>query len=407
MTDALRNKPGELTWTPGMHKAFAALKHALVTPPVLAYPQVGERYWLECDGSKRGLGCVLSQMQKDGKLHPVAYGSRAVSRAEERYGATDLEACAVIFGLEHFDVYVRGHPLTVVTDHRALTHILRSNQKLSNDRQQRWRNRFMGQEIDVVYRAGRNHIVPDVLSRQIRTGTQPDPESTPLEEDRYEDLAWVSLSPTDQAQDGWEWLLNMQPDDGDSTDILQQKVRHEQRKDSFVHSLFSYAESGILPKDPIEAHWVKAFGWKCEVRDGMLYYALDPQKHEHVPVVPLHLRRDILHESHSAQTGGHFSAKRTTAHLKRRYWWPYMHQDIVQWVDGCMECAGRNGQGRFWAPPLRNLMVPERVHQLIALDLLRMPESERNHHYILVATDGLSRLARAVPFADKVCGGGS
>ena len=172
-----------------------------------------------------------------------------------------------------------------------------------------------------------------------RSGQELSPVPSPLllEEDKYEDLAWVELSPTDQVQDGWEWLMNMQPDAEDSSEVLQQKVRHEQRKDPFVHSLFSYAESGIFPKDPIEVHWVKAFGWRCEVRDGILYYSLDSRKHEHVPVVPSHLRRDILHESHSAQTGGHFSARRTTAHLKCRYWWPYMHQrhrSVGGWMYG-------------------------------------------------------------------------
>ena len=309
LTDALRNKPGELVWTKDMHQAFLALKKTLVTPPVLAYPQVGERYWLECDGSKKGLGCVLSQMQTDGKLHPVAFGSRAVSRAEERYGATDLEACAVIFGLEHFDVYIRGHPLTVVTDHRALTHILRSNQKLSSDRQQRWRNRFMGQEIDVVYRAGRNHIVPDVLSRQIRENTRPSADSTPLETDKYEDLAWVELCPTEQAQDGWEWLLHMNMEKEETTTELLARMRREQRKDPFVRRLFQFRETGDVPTDPADRHWVIAYKDKCTIREGLLYYEVDRKRQHYVPVVPQQMREEILREAHSAQTGGHFSAQ--------------------------------------------------------------------------------------------------
>jgi hypothetical protein len=131
LTSALRGNPKDLTWTSEMEAAFQDLKQHMMKPPVLCYPKIGERYYIECDGSKLGLGCVLSQKQEDGKLHPVAYGSRACSAIEERYGATDLEACAVIYALDQFDVYVRGHPITILSDHKAFKHILLSQAKLA------------------------------------------------------------------------------------------------------------------------------------------------------------------------------------------------------------------------------------------------------------------------------------
>ena len=78
-----------------------------------------------------------------------------------------------------------------------------------------------------------------------------------------------------------------------------------------------------------------------------------------------------------------------------------MQQDVTHWVEHCFSCAGRNGQGRFWLPPLQNLMVPERIHQLVAVDLVKMPPSTEGNKYILVATDGLTRFARAAPLKDK------
>ena len=53
-------------------EAFHQLKKAVMSAPVLAYPDPDREYLLEMDTSKLGLGAVLSQKQTDGKYHPVA-----------------------------------------------------------------------------------------------------------------------------------------------------------------------------------------------------------------------------------------------------------------------------------------------------------------------------------------------
>ena len=66
-----------------------------MTAPLLAYPDFDKDFILETDASKRGLGTKLSQNQEDNKMHPVAYASRSVSRAEANYAVSDLETLAV------------------------------------------------------------------------------------------------------------------------------------------------------------------------------------------------------------------------------------------------------------------------------------------------------------------------
>ena len=78
-----------------------------------------------------------------------------------------------------------------------------------------------------------------------------------------------------------------------------------------------------------------------------------------------------------------------------------MKEDVIQHVDGCLECAQRNGQSRFWTPPLGNLPVPERVNELACMDLVKLPASERGHKYVLVVTDVLTRKASAAPLKTK------
>ena len=66
-----------------------------------------------------GLGAILGQ-----EGHVVAYASRTLSDVETRYSQTECEALAVVWGMEHFDMYLRGaDQVTVITDHQPLVTI--------------------------------------------------------------------------------------------------------------------------------------------------------------------------------------------------------------------------------------------------------------------------------------------
>ena len=54
----------EFKWTPEHQQAFDALKEALVTAPILGYPDFNREFVLETDASLQGLRAVLSQKMK-------------------------------------------------------------------------------------------------------------------------------------------------------------------------------------------------------------------------------------------------------------------------------------------------------------------------------------------------------
>ena len=72
----------EFKWVPEHQQAFDALKEALVTAPVLGYPDFNREFMLETDSSLQGLGAVLSQQDETGRLHVIAYASQSLCPSE-------------------------------------------------------------------------------------------------------------------------------------------------------------------------------------------------------------------------------------------------------------------------------------------------------------------------------------
>ena len=71
------------------------------------------------DASPAGLAAIMSQ---DNKI--IAYASRALSPVEQRYSQTERECLAIVWGIEHFHLYLFGKPFTLLSDHKPLIHIL-------------------------------------------------------------------------------------------------------------------------------------------------------------------------------------------------------------------------------------------------------------------------------------------
>ena len=74
---------------------FDAFKHALVTVPVLAFPDFSQPFDLYVDASLEGIGMTLGQTQKGHEV-AIAYGGRDLTPVERNYSATEHEALTVV-----------------------------------------------------------------------------------------------------------------------------------------------------------------------------------------------------------------------------------------------------------------------------------------------------------------------
>ncbi|KAK3518108.1 hypothetical protein QTP70_033325, partial [Hemibagrus guttatus] len=174
LTSLLRGKPKKLTWTDPARSAFQQLKNCFTTAPILRHPDPDLPFVVEVDASSSGLGAVLSQRHGEpGKLHPCAFYSRKLTRAEVNYDVGNRELLAIKAALEEWRHWLEGarHPFQVLTDHRNLEY-LRGAKRL-NPRQARWAIFFTRFAFTVTYRPGSKNGKADALSRQFEADDEP------------------------------------------------------------------------------------------------------------------------------------------------------------------------------------------------------------------------------------------
>ena len=70
---------------------------------------------------------TLWQEQPDGKLKLIDFANRFLSDTEKKYAINELELLAVVWGLEHFLLYMYGKPIKLLTDHQALEPLTKRN----------------------------------------------------------------------------------------------------------------------------------------------------------------------------------------------------------------------------------------------------------------------------------------
>ena len=330
----LTKKGAQFDWTSESQTAFDRLKSELIQAPVLAYPDFNKDFTLETDASVRGLGAVLSQTQSDGRSHPIAYASRALSPQEKNYGITELETLAVVWAISHFHAYVYGYKVTVLTDHSAVKAVLGTPSP--SGKHARWWTKVFGsrvKEVDIVYRSGKENLNADALSRQPHL-------LAPSEGIAEADVQVATIDST--ATPGLEKcsiqdLLHIEPRSGVPSPSDNFSV--EQRKDPEINRMINYLENGDLPADDKQARTVAAQASLFVIIDDILYHLHPKHGDRKCVVVPQQLRPGIMEENHSGPMAGHFSGARLYNALIRRWWWPGMYTDTLNHCKKCLQCA--------------------------------------------------------------------
>ena len=111
----LMKKGTKWEWNDQHEPSFQKVKDELRECTVMPFYDPHMHTTLVVDGRPFGLGAVLTQ---DGK--PIAYASRSLTAVVKRYSQIEQEALAIVFGCEHFHMYLIGPKFKIVTDHKPL-----------------------------------------------------------------------------------------------------------------------------------------------------------------------------------------------------------------------------------------------------------------------------------------------
>ncbi|KAG5892588.1 hypothetical protein JTB14_036796 [Gonioctena quinquepunctata] len=156
----VRRLIGTFSWyrrfIPEFATVLSPITALLKKAPVLSCPDYSLPFVLQTDASAFGLGAVLSQTRGDEDM-VICYLSRSLTKQEHNFSTT------VLWAVEKLRPYLEGIPFRVITDHYSLVWL--QNLKDPVGRLARWAVRMQQYDFKIIHRKGKDHVVPDALSR--------------------------------------------------------------------------------------------------------------------------------------------------------------------------------------------------------------------------------------------------
>ena len=242
-------------WDKECQESFDKIKGIIAKQTMLVFPDYNKPFVVYTDASDYQLGGVVTQ---EGK--PVAFFSRKLNSAQKKYTTTDKELLSIVETLKEFKKMLYGQNLTVMTDHKNLTHPTTEH---SSDRVLRQRLMIEEYGANIVYLRGENNVVADALSR----------------------LPYESELPIEQVQH--ECMMINAEDEQLTPPFEFRRIDEEQRKCPELKELKKAVEKRVKQQIVSSDHTL----W-------MIKSARGPPNEDYKIYVPVSLREDLMQWYH-------------------------------------------------------------------------------------------------------------
>ena len=403
----LLGKDCKFKWTDACQDAFKALRALLIKAPVLAFPKEDLPYIVDTDASDYGIGGVLSQCI-EGTEHVIAYYSKSLNPAQQKYCTTRRELLAVVATLDHFKGYVWGPKFVVRTDHAALVWL--KNLKNIQGMLARWLAKLQQFHFEIIHRPGAQHGNADGLSRcpQCERGecapniisSSTDPEQ-PYASSCIGSSLDSELIPLESGETCIAAVMIAQSENS-------KLITSAQMTDSEITIVRNWLIDGTFPARiqdfapasyELKAYWI---GRKSLFLDenNILWRKRSDAGARAQLVVPRSLRDTIFNDSHHTMYGGHFGITHTHSKMQLHYFWPGMSDFVRDRISACHKCVARKSPVNRHHP-MGHVPVSGRFER-VAMDLLDVSViSAKGYKYILVVCDYFTKYTEAYPLKDK------
>lgn len=355
----LLSKDVPFVWDKTCDESLQLLKETITSAPILAKFDETKPLVLTSDTCDIGYGGWIGQLDKEeGKLMPIAFASRTVSRNEKHLIAFEHEVRALVYLFNTFRNYIAAAPeLLVRTDSKNATYILNTVKEPNpTSKFARYQMALSMFPFKIVHCPASQNKISDALSRY------PVVDCTEADLDAFDVPVFFN-----------------QPD-----------LVSEQLSDDFAGPIIKHLTGSKVSTDPLFVR--KCNGFKME--NDLLYYRKSGS--ETALVIPKARRLDMLISAHDEITAGHLGRNKTMSRLQR-YWWPKMRKDIGKYIDSCQICASKKTPHQNNQGPLQPIKV-ERIFGTFHVDVGGpFPESDRGNKYYISAVDSFSKLVIAKP----------
>jgi len=353
LTELTKNAP--FTWNPSAEQSFTTLKTVMTRTPVLMPFHPEKDIVVTTDASQFAIGAVLEQKDTN-RYRPVAFYSRTLNAAEQKYAAHERELLAIIDTLRTWRAYLHGRPFTVYTDHYPLRYL--ETQKQLSQRQVRWLESIVSFDFKIIPIKGKTNKVADALSRQFLNKEPTAP--------RDHSLLTKAISITSQFETNATYFAS----DGNA------KIKEED-----------------YTKDPEFQEVYKSPKNSFRKENNLLYYK------ERLCVPKGTYRLQLLHDHHDTPQSGHLGVKKTCHRIATKYYWKKMKQTIREYVTSCDTCQRTKAPNHKPFGLLQPLEPPSGKWTHITMDFVTpLPKTRKGNTGMFVVVDRLSKLLRIIPY---------
>ncbi len=328
-----------IDWTEEAKTAFEECKNSLADNALLAHFVPGAPLALMTDASDKMIGSALQQLVHN-EWQPLAFYSKALTEAQQKYSTYDRELFAIYQSVRHFRYMLEGLEFTIYTDHKPIEFAFKQNLDKATPRQARYLN-YIGQfTTDIKHIAGKNNPVADMLSRVEKVSLR-----TPI---------------------NWNDIAKAQENDTEIQEILKSKSSN------------------------LKLEKFKLFNIEIPVY-------CDTSKERARPFIPKQFRHLIIRQFHGI---AHHGTRRTRKLVSKNFVWPKMNRDCGIFVRSCQPCQ-KAKISRHNKTPVGNILPPNERFEHVHADIVGPLPPSNGYRYILTMIDRYTRWPEAVPMVDQ------